>query len=154
MMKLLVVASLVWPALLAETLWENVSHRSAKWPIIVTLAASRVCHRLPDRSFHTAGVQWPVCARCTGLYLSAPFGALAAAWASRRGRLTPRDRMLRWLALLAVPTALTLALEWPHLVPISNGWRFVAALPLGAAIAWVLVQTVAPRTTRVAPRTC
>jgi uncharacterized membrane protein len=154
MTKALVIAALLWPVLLAASLWERVSHPSATWPIAVTFAASRICHQLPDRSFHTAGVQWPVCARCTGLYLSAPFGAVAAAVAVRRRRLMPRARMLRWLALLAVPTALTIAFEWPRLLPVSNTARFLAALPLGAALAWVLVQTAAPRTPHDAPRTC
>ena len=41
-------------------------------------AAGRVCHQRPERSFHVAGVQLPVCARCTGLYVSGAAGALAA----------------------------------------------------------------------------
>jgi len=142
-MKALVIAALLWPALLAASLWQTVRDPAAAWPAVVRIAASRVCHRLPERSFHTAGVQWPVCARCTGLYLSAPFGAVAAAAAVRRRRLTPRHQMLRCLAWLAVPTALTLVFEWPQLLPVSNTARFLAALPLGAALAWVLVQTSA-----------
>ena len=44
-----------------------------------------VCHQLPDRSFHPAGVQMPVCARCAGLYFGAGLGVLAAAAFRRRG---------------------------------------------------------------------
>ncbi|MDO5849457.1 MAG: DUF2085 domain-containing protein [Methanobrevibacter sp.] len=29
-----------------------------------------ICHRLPERSFFWRGHQFPVCARCTGVYLS------------------------------------------------------------------------------------
>lgn len=29
-----------------------------------------VCHRLPHRSFHFKGRQFPVCSRCTGIYLA------------------------------------------------------------------------------------
>lgn len=28
-----------------------------------------LCHRLPHRSFHWKGKQFPVCARCTGIHL-------------------------------------------------------------------------------------
>lgn len=28
-----------------------------------------ICHGLPERSFHIKGHQFPVCARCTGIYL-------------------------------------------------------------------------------------
>ena len=51
----------------------------------------------------------------------------------------------RWLvALAAVPTALTLGLEWTALASINNAWRFAAALPLGAAIGYVLVDVSKP----------
>lgn len=29
-----------------------------------------ICHRKPDRSFFIKGYQFPVCARCTGFYIS------------------------------------------------------------------------------------
>lgn len=29
-----------------------------------------ICHRMPERSFFYKGHQFPVCARCTGVYLS------------------------------------------------------------------------------------
>jgi hypothetical protein len=44
----------------------------------------------------------------------------------------------------------TLALEWTALAPMTNLMRFLAALPLGAAITFVLVDTV--RTPRRVPR--
>lgn len=31
------------------------------------------CHQMPERSFFYKGYQYPVCARCTGVYLSFPF---------------------------------------------------------------------------------
>jgi len=50
---------------------------------------------------------------------------------------------MTWLALAAVPTAITLAVEWLNLAPVSNLARALAALPLGAMIAFVLVRTAA-----------
>jgi len=43
-----------------------------------------------------------------------------------------------------VPTALTLAIEWPHLAPVGNLARFVTALPLGAAIAYTIAYVTTP----------
>ena len=100
----------------------------------------RICHQQPARSFQTAGVQWPVCGRCSGLYLGAPIGAIAIGLARRRPR-----RPVAWLAIAAIPTAITLALEWLHLADVTNGARALTALPLGAAIAAVLVVTAAGR---------
>jgi len=141
MIKALVVAAFVWPALLAGA-WAHEVRSPGGWSAVVYIAASRICHQRPERSFHTAGVQWPVCGRCSGLYASAPIGALAAVWALRRRRWT-RVAGLTTLALAAVPTAVTLAIEWPHLAPMTSVLRALAALPLGAMVAFVLIHGVA-----------
>jgi hypothetical protein len=39
----------------------------------------------------------------------------------------------------------TLGLEWLQVVPVSNLARALAAAPLGAALAWVLVRVAEPR---------
>lgn len=137
----LIVAAFVWPAVLGAATWQLTQGNAPAWTAIVYAAASRVCHQRPERSFHTAGVQWPVCGRCSGLYLSAPLGALAAAVALRRRTVVPRQRM--WIVIAAVPTAATLAIEWLGLAPVNNLTRAIAALPLGAMIAFVLVRTAA-----------
>jgi len=109
-----------------------------------------VCHQRASRSFHLWGVQLPVCARCTGLYAAAPLGAgwalaLAQGRAGRRRR-TNRGRLV---ALAAVPTVVTLALEGLGGAWVSNLIRAIAALPLGGAAAWAvstaLVEDAATR---------
>ena len=136
--KAIVVASVAWPLLLGAAVVAQVHDRSAAWTTVVYAACARVCHQLPGRSFHTAGVQWPVCARCSGLYLAAGVGALAA---FLRRRPTPWSA-ISIVALAAVPTAVTLGLEWTALAPMTNLLRFAAALPLGAAIAFAMVDAV------------
>lgn len=101
--------------------------------------SSRICHQRPERSFHLAGVQVPVCARCFGLYASSALGALIA-WGSRRRLRTTTSRPA--LALAALPTALTWSLEAAGLVAFSNASRAAAALPLGVVVGWVVVQMV------------
>lgn len=32
-----------------------------------------ICHRMPERSFFLKGYQFPVCARCTGIYIGLIF---------------------------------------------------------------------------------
>jgi uncharacterized membrane protein len=149
MSKLLVVASVVWPLLLAATVWQRQDGHRPMWTTAVYAAASRICHQRPERSFHTGDAQWPVCARCSGLYLSAPAGALAAVVLRRRR--DPAWSPILIVALAALPTALTLGLEWSALAAVSNRARALAALPLGAAVAFVLAETAAgpPKTDRV-----
>jgi hypothetical protein len=68
--------------------------------------------------------------------LSAALGALLAwLFGPVAGR---RDRALLFAA--SVPTVFTWSVEWAGLMPISNATRAVAALPLGAIAAWVIVQ--------------
>jgi uncharacterized membrane protein len=103
---------------------------------IVYASASLVCHQRPDRSFHAAGNPLPVCARCSGLYLSAALGALAA-WFGL-ARMPPRVKAL--LVAAAIPTLLTVAGEWAGVASPSNVLRAAAALPLGAASGWILIR--------------
>ncbi len=140
MARLLMIGSLAWPLLLGAAWWNHAEHQAGDrsvWAVVVYMAAGRVCHQQSERSFHSQGAQWPVCARCAGLYLAAP---MAAAWfLTRRRRVAPMDRSAYGvMAFAAVPTVLTLAWEWAGLGTPPNGVRFLTALPLGAAIAWAL----------------
>lgn len=154
--KALVAAAIVWPLAAGGAVWHRASHpddRPALGAAVVYLAGGRICHQRPERSFATRDVQWPVCARCSGLYLAAPFGALAFLFVGRgfsrakvgvfgAGEATP---YMPILALAAIPTALTLLWEWAGMGTPSNLIRFTTALPLGAAVMWVLLQVAGTR---------
>ncbi len=156
--RLLVAAAVVWPLVAGASLWHRVNHpgEGAVWASVVYLTAGQVCHQQPGRSFETGGVAWPVCARCTGLYLATPFGALLALGRIGKSRGLEEQAALRgargsWtakpltlVALAAVPTALTLAWEWGGLGTPPNLWRLVTALPLGMAVAFVVIQVTRP----------
>jgi uncharacterized membrane protein len=137
MLKVLVAASLLWPALLAAGAGARATGEGSWLGAAVYISAGLVCHQRDDRSFHTHGVKWPVCARCSGLYLAAPLGALVAL---AGGRGLRRSRDLKALALAALPTAATFVLEHGGFASITSTQRFIAALPLGAAAAWVVIR--------------
>jgi uncharacterized membrane protein len=105
---------------------------------------SVVCHQLPARSFHLWGVQMPVCARCTGIYVGAALAAAASSVVQTLGDAEAR----RMLALAALPTIATLIYEWTTGVMPANWIRALAGLPLGAAIALVIAG-VGPARTQV-----
>ena len=102
--------------------------------------ARRICHQRPERSFHLAGVQLPVCARCAGLYVSGAAAALAA-WIGR-GREGSADTTRILLGLAAGPTAVTVAMELAGLAHPGNVARACSALPLGAAAGWIFVRSL------------
>lgn len=98
---------------------------------------SLVCHQLPERSFHVAGMQFPVCARCTGLYLGGIVGV--ALWLSRRQRVMTNETA-RWALLIAaLPTLATLATAQLGWWDPANALRASLAAPLGVAVGVVLV---------------
>jgi uncharacterized membrane protein len=110
-----------------------------------------ICHQKPERSFFWEGQQFPVCARCTGLYISAAAGL--AAWfvfkATRVWRpitIDPRVA-LRTIAIAAVPTALSVASGAAGLWDGSNITRAMFAMPLGAC-AGAIVAAVATKDLR------
>lgn len=142
MARVLVAAALAWPVLLGSAGLTKETGRFASWSAAVHAVAAQVCHQRADRSFFSGGIQWPVCGRCSGLYLAAPAGALVALRAGRRKHRLANARAL--VAVASLPTLVTLAVEWAQLAPVSTLVRAMAAVPLGAAIAYVLVWVVAP----------
>jgi uncharacterized membrane protein len=118
---------------------------------VVFSIGSLICHQRPERSFFWAGHQLPVCARCTGLYLSALAGLLGwvAIKSASRWRHRPIDpRAARTILMAAaVPTAISLASGALGVWDGSNITRALIALPLGAA-AGVIVAAVATKDLR------
>ncbi len=147
--KVLVAAAIAWPLVAGGAVWHRASHPDGGqrlWATAVYLAGSRICHQIPGRSFATRDVQWPVCARCSGLYLGAPFGVLAlVAWRRKFHAVTPATPHFRIVAFAAIPTVLTLVWEWGGMGTPSSLIRFTTALPLGAAIMRVLLQVTGTR---------
>ncbi len=47
------------------------------WIWLMELGGVTGCHQLPERSFFARGYQFPLCARCTGVVLSAPVAVVA-----------------------------------------------------------------------------
>lgn len=138
MTRVLIVGAIGWPMLLGAAAWHRVDHPAGErgaWSAIVYALAGRVCHQMPERTIHTADVAWPVCARCSGLYLAAPLG-IAGLLLRRRGRaLQPVPVVIA----AAIPTVLTVLWEWAGFGMPSHVVRLATAVPLGAAITYTLL---------------
>jgi uncharacterized membrane protein len=142
MARALAVLAILWPAIGAAAVASAANGRAPLWTAGVYVVGSRICHQRPERSFHTAGIPWPVCARCSGMYL----GAAVAGWVglTAAGRMRARATSVRAvLAAAALPTLATWTAERFFDVPFSNAARFVAALPLGAVVAAIVVAVAA-----------
>jgi uncharacterized membrane protein len=112
---------------------------------------SLICHQRPERSFYIDAAQLPVCARCLGLYAGAALGVLISGLTPT---VPPFDvaRLRRGLVAAAVPTAITWSSEMFGLWSPGNLTRFIAALPLGAAVAVTVNYIECARRQRTGPR--
>lgn len=108
-------------------------------PLALRPICAVICHQRTERSFFMDGVQLPVCARCLGLYVGA---ALAVPFVLRARPAIASARARRILAAAALPTAITWTLEFAGVAGFSNAIRFIAALPLGGAAAWLVFQII------------
>jgi uncharacterized membrane protein len=100
---------------------------------VIYACGSLVCHQRPDRSLTTCGRHWPVCGRCSGLYLGAAAGVLlAAAGVGRRGSW--REWRMRLLGA-AIPTGALWLGEVVGLGDPGTPLRLALALPLGVTTA-------------------
>jgi uncharacterized membrane protein len=137
------VASLAWLALLIVTPFVP--------PALATLiyaAGSVICHQIPERSFHLAGFQIPVCARCLGIYAGAAAGASihvlgVLATDSMRWRILTPQAARRLFVLSALPTLLTVGLEWAGVWSGTNVVRAIAGVVVGIGGALVVMSAVA-----------
>jgi hypothetical protein len=143
LLRTLGVLAVVWAVLIVAAPWLATVPAAGG----ISLSASAygfgalVCHQRPERSFHLAGAQLPVCARCTGLYVSAAIGILFV-WARRRSPAVPFERWRACLLWAALPTAATLVFEWWRPSGTSGAIRALAGAPLGAATGALLAETV------------
>jgi uncharacterized membrane protein len=141
------VGAVIWGALVpvAPRVARAVTPDSPLVVVAATSAAYQVggilCHQRADRSFHTGAVQWPVCARCAGLYVSAGLGALVMLVARRRVGRAPvlaRNHLVLFVLGAAAPTAISWAAERSGLSATSNAWRAALALPLGLTVSVIV----------------
>jgi uncharacterized membrane protein len=102
---------------------------------LVYIAGSLVCHQRPERSFHLAGAQLPVCARCAGVYAGAALGARGSLRRPALPVARPRSAMLA----AALPVAATLAVEWAGLADPGNWMRALSGVVAGAGVAVVVL---------------
>ena len=109
-------------------------------PAVLVPIGAFICHQRPDRSFFVGGIQMAVCARCAGLYAGAAV-AVPVALIAASSMTSNRARTIALVASL--PTAITWTLEFAGVASFSNAIRFAAALPLGAAAAWLVLGVLA-----------
>jgi uncharacterized membrane protein len=55
--------------IVAQDLNNTTDRKTKVWVFLMRIGAISGCHQMYDRSFTFRGYQFPVCARCTGIYI-------------------------------------------------------------------------------------
>jgi uncharacterized membrane protein len=90
--KVIVRGRWPWLFLIASLLVIGTYLFSPPWTVLgkTRLVGYAICHQISERSFHIAGQQLPLCARCTGIYMGAlTTFTLMAVWGRRRAAKLP-----------------------------------------------------------------
>lgn len=110
-----------------------------------------LCHRITERSFTINGRQFPLCARCSGMYLGVAlvFTILLGAGRMRRVLLPPKPLLFTLFAFIAImgldginsyshffPNA-------PHLYEPRNWLRLLTGMGTGVAMGLLLIPALA-----------
>lgn len=113
----------------------------------VGLLISGVCHQIPERTYFVGNQQLPLCARCTGTYLSALW-TLGVVWVIGRGRASrlPPARVLVVLVLFflvwgidGLNSYLSSFEGLPHLCTPRNIFRLATGMLNGLALMLILL---------------
>jgi uncharacterized membrane protein len=105
-----------------------------------------ICHRIDSRSFHIGDIQFPLCARCTGIYLGVLLGivVLAAMGRWRDGALPPRRAILAMVLFITfmgidgVNSYTKLIPGVPHAYEPQNWLRLLTGILTGVAVSGLI----------------
>ncbi len=122
------------------------------WNILVKtrLIGYAVCHQLPDRSFHAAGEQLPLCARCSGTFLGALVGfAMLTLRGRRRAASLPPTAVsvvlvccIAALAVDGINSYLSFFPRLPHLYQPQNWLRLTTGMLNGIALSCIVLPVL------------
>lgn len=140
--RTLALLALIWAALVPAA---PRLRCAGGWPgrlaTIAYVSGAIVCHQKSERSFVSAGLPWPVCARCSGVYLAAGATNLLLALPIRWRKRLARPARDAWRAAFGgalLVVALTWLVERAGVLTMSNSARALSGVPLGVVIAAVL----------------
>jgi uncharacterized membrane protein len=142
--KVIVRGRWPWLFLIASLLVIGTYLLSPPWTVLgkTRLVGYAICHQISERSFHIAGQQLPLCARCTGIYMGAlTTFTLMAVWGRRRAAKLPSVPIT--LVLLAfifsmgvdgINSYLSFFPNMPHLYEPQNWLRLTTGTLEGLAL--------------------
>lgn len=125
--------------------WNFFSHSPSGSYAKAFSIGSSVCHQIPSHSFSVGAVQFPVCARCMGLYMGSFIGIMYAFFSGKKIAL-PKTRFIIFLAVLfllwagdGLNSLISDFLSKPFLYQSSNLSRLITGYGMGLVMTSALV---------------
>jgi uncharacterized membrane protein len=122
------------------------------WNVLLKtrLIGYAICHQLPDRSFHAAGEQMPLCARCSGTFVGALVGfAVLVVRGRRRAASLPPTAVavvlvccIAALAVDGINSYLSFFPRLPHLYQPQNWLRLTTGMLNGIALSCIVLPVL------------
>lgn len=124
--------------------WMFLSDSPLGWYEKIFSVGSSVCHQIPSHSFTSGGIQFPVCARCAGLYLGSFIGLVYALLSGKKKGI-PKTGYLIVLGVLfllwsgdGINSFVSDFLNRPFLYRTSNLTRLITGYGMGLVMSTAL----------------
>lgn len=124
--------------------WHFLSETPAGCYSKIFAVGSSICHQIPSHSFVVEGVQFPLCARCTGLYLGSLIGLVYALFAGKNAGIPKTPYIILLVTIFVVwgvdgvNSLLSDLLDRPFLYQTTNLTRTITGFGMGLVMATAL----------------
>ena len=117
--------------------------RAGSWALLHGMGYG-LCHQMPQRSFFGGGIQVPVCARDTGIYVGVLLSVLLISVLHRGSRPRGMPSMAAWVAMTLMVGAMAFdgVTEYLGMRATTNELRLITGLLAGFAIGALVTPMV------------
>lgn len=124
--------------------WHFLTHTPAGCYSKIFAVGSSLCHQIPSHSPVLNGVQFPLCARCTGLYLGSLIGLSYALFAGRKAGIPRKPYLILLFSIFViwgadgVNSLISDFLNRPFLYETTNLTRSITGYAMGLVMSTAL----------------
>lgn len=114
---------------------DRINNKKIKfWLALMRFGARCGCHQMAKRSFFFRGYQFPVCARCTGLFIGEIISVICLAFGFEIGFL--------WGLALVIPLAFDGGLQYIEVFESNNIRRVITGVVAGFGLTYVYYYAI------------
>jgi uncharacterized membrane protein len=120
------------------TVGRNSNKQLNIWVKLMEIGAATGCHQMHGRSFFICGYQFPVCARCTGLFVGQILGMLLSVFLVKYSFVSLFMPAMVFPVLLGIDGLGQIKQKWTS----TNGRRIISGLLCGFFVIVFLIKVI------------